>query len=56
MIIIMTKMRLYNSFAVSNPWLSETGKWGRSCYSMKDVSNIYMYEVNPDYCKEGGQK
>ncbi|WP_407436687.1 hypothetical protein [Treponema sp.] len=52
----LKEMRLYNSFAVSNPWLSETGKWGRSCYSMKDVSNIYMYEVNPDYCKEGGQK
>ena len=49
----LKEMRLYKSFAVSNPWLSETGKWGRPCYDMKDVSNIYMYEINPDCYKEG---
>ena len=50
------EMRLYDSFGVANPWLSETSKWGRSNYDMKDVSNIYMYEVNPIYCNVENEK
>ena len=50
------EMRLYDSFGVANPYFRLNSKYAKSEYKMKEVSNIYMYEVNPIYCNVENEK